>query len=115
METEIQSVLSAICQRSFPDFAPANTTAPYITWQQIGGGVTNYTDDSVPSSRMARIQINAWAVTRIEANQMALQIEEAMILAAGIQARPKGAFIATTDEDMNLRGAMQDFSVSANR
>lgn len=115
LETSIQSIVSSICPRSFPDFAPFGTVAPYITWNQAGGSADSYVGNEVPSNRNARIQISVWAKTRAEANSIALQIESAMIQATTISARPKGAFVSTYDATAELRGAMQDFTVWADR
>ena len=112
LESELQATLTAVCPRSFPDFAPDGTATPYVTWQQIGGAPLAYVDDSLPDKRNARIQINVWAETRAAANAMMLQIEAAMIAQS---ARPIGGLLANFDEDANLRGAMQDFSVWAAR
>lgn len=112
LETDLHTLLAAICPRVYPDFAPAKTVAPYITWQQIGGAAPCNLDNTLPASRNGRIQINAWATTRIAANALALAVEAAMIAAGH---RPVGALLATADEDLNLRGTIQDFTVWADR
>lgn len=112
LETELQATISTVCSQSFPDFAPANTPAPYAIWQQIGGKPLAYGDDVIPDKRNGRIQITVWAANRAAANALMLQIEAAMIAQSH---RPIGALLATHDEDAGLRGAIQDFSVWANR
>ena len=112
LESSLQATLAAICPRTYPDFAPANTAAPYLTWQQIGGKSQCHLSNTVPGQRNARMQINAWAATRAEANALMLQVEAAMITTG---ARPTGALLATADEDLNLRGAIQDFTIWGDR
>lgn len=112
LESELQTMLVAISPKVYPDFAPAGTVAPYLTWQQVGGKAENFLGNEVPDKRNARIQINAWATTRAAANALMLQVEAAMIAASH---RPIGALLATADEDLNLRGAIQDFTVWASR
>lgn len=112
LESSLQSTLLTVCPRAFPDYAPPGTATPFVTWQQIGGKELSYADDTVPDKRNARIQITVWAETRIAANALSLQIEAAMIAQSN---RAIGALLATHDEDANLRGAMQDFTVWASR
>ena len=112
LESELQTMLTAICPRVYPDFAPANTVAPYLTWQQIGGQSQCHLSNTAPGQRNARMQINAWAATRAAANALMLQVESAMITSG---ARPVGALLATADEDLSLRGAIQDFTIWASR
>lgn len=115
LETSLQAVLLTLCPNVYPDFAPAGAPQPYITWQQIGGVATSFVDDVVPDNRSARIQVNAWAPSRLVVNAMALQIESALISSANLQARPAGAFHSTADEDLKLRGTIQDFTIWADR
>jgi len=112
LETDLHIRLTAICPRVFPDVAPGNTTRPYITWQQIGGRVLELVANEVPNVRHADIQINVWSSTRAEAVSLAQQIEAAMIQSG---ARPNSAHLATYEEDLNLYGTIQDFSVWATR
>lgn len=112
METELQATIFPVCPRFFPDFAPPNTPAPYAIWQQVGGQPLAYGDDAIPDKRNGRIQITVWAANRAAANALMLQIEAAMIAQSH---RPIGALLATYDEGAGLRGAIQDFSVWANR
>lgn len=115
LETDLYALLSAICPRVFPDVAPGDTARPYITWQQVGGTLISPLGNEIPDKRNANIQINVWAATRIEAVELALQIEAAMIQATVFQARPNMAHIASYEEDLNLYGTVQDFSVWALR
>jgi hypothetical protein len=115
LETSLYAVLYSVCPRVFPDVAPATTATPYITWQQIGGTSFNFYDGTLPSKRNARIQVNVWDKTRAASNAMILQVEQALCAAPALQCRVESAHLATIDDDTDLRGAMQDFSVWADR
>jgi hypothetical protein len=115
LETDLTALLQGLCPRVFPDFAPAETVRPYLVWQQVGGPSESYVDNTVPSNRMARLQLSVWADTRLAASALALQVEASMITASVFQARPLGAFSTTFDEDLALRGTLQDFMISAGR
>jgi hypothetical protein len=115
LETDLVDLLKLQCPRVFPDVAPYGTARPYITWQQVGGDPVNYVDNTVPDKRNALMQINCWATTRLEANALALQVEAALIVSTALQARPQSALVASHEEDTDLRGVMQDFTIWAAR
>lgn len=114
LESDLVLLLKTLCPRVFPDDAPANTPRPFVTWQQIGGGVIQPIS-GLPDKRNAFIQINCWSDRREEANSLVLQIEAALVASASFVARPMAAFQSTNDDDTDLRGAMQDFSIWADR
>lgn len=112
VDTQIFAALSSLAGgRVFPDVAPEVTVRPYLTYQQVGGDALNYLEATVPGKRNARIQINAWADTRLAASELSEQAEDALRLAAGLQAEVLGARVSIYEEDTRLRGARQDFSV----
>lgn len=115
LESDLYAALSAVCARVYPDVAPTNTARPYVTWQQIGGQAPSYLERAVPDKRNAEVQVNVWAATRSEANALALQIEAALTAATAFQSKPVGALFATHEEDLNLYGTNQDFSIWAAR
>lgn len=117
LETSLFTVLSTTLGSSqvYPDAAPAGTLPPYITYQQIGGEATTFVDNLVPSKENALMQIEVWATTRLAAKAMSLAVESALTVATTLQARSVGAAQATFDEETDLRGSMQDFSIWANR
>jgi hypothetical protein len=115
IETSLYAVLAAICPRVYPDVAPAGVARPYVTWQQVGGQAPTYVEVAVVDKRNADIQVSVWAETRIAANALALQIEVALTTAAAFQAKPLGALFARHDQDVNLYGTNQDFSLWAAR
>lgn len=115
LEIDLPDTLKVLCPRVFPDVAKTNTQRPYITWQQIGGDVINPIANDIPDKRNAYIQINVWASTRLEANTLALQIEAALIQSTAFTARPQSALMAAFEDDTDLRGTMQDFTIWALR
>ncbi len=115
LEVDLHNAIKPLCARVFPDVAPANTTTPYVTWQQIGGKAPTYLDGSLPNKRNAFVQVNVWAKTRLEATQLMLQIEEALCASTTLVARPQGALQAAFDDDTESRGAIQDFEIWATR
>jgi hypothetical protein len=102
-------------RRVYPTVAPAGVLTPYITFQQVGGEAPVFVDNAVPSKRNARMQINVWSTTQVDANAIALAIEAALVVSTALQARPEGAFVATDDETTKLLGTRQDFSIWADR
>ena len=115
LEEKLVMLLKAICQRTFPDYAPTDTARPYVTWQQIGGDVVDFVDSAIPSKENALIQINVWSDRRAEAKDLIKQIEAALITAAVFQARPAGAAASDADPDMARYCSRQDFSIWADR
>lgn len=111
LEAALRNVLEAVCPAAFPDEAPPLEPLPYVVWQQIGGRVVPYVDDSVPDAENSFVQVTAWARTRLEANALMRRIEVAMIVATAFTARPMSAMSAAPSDDETLRGAMQDFDV----
>lgn len=114
LESDLVTLLKTLCPRVFPDVAPTDTQRPYITWQQIGGDVITQIN-GLPDKRNAMVQINCWAERRADANALALAVEAALVAATVFVARPVSALVADHDEDTDLRGAMQDFSIWAAR
>lgn len=109
LETDLLAAVGALCgNRCYPDTAPPDAARPYVTWQQVGGQVLNPIDGTVPGIRHARIQINAWAATRLAANALMNSIEDAL-RPLPLHGRPAGALIARYDEMTRDRGAQQDF------
>jgi hypothetical protein len=109
IETTITGVIGPMVGgRCYPDFAPQGTALPYVTYQQVGGSAVNPIAGTAVNLRNARIQVNAWHRSRVEANDLMRSIEEAL-RPSPTQARPIGALMARTDDTTQTRGAQQDF------
>lgn len=111
MESDLYTLLKAKCARVFPETAPALTATPYAIYQQMGGQVINPMDNSAPGLRNARIIVKVWSTVRSEAVSIADQIEDAMRNPTGFKARPVAARFNDYDEDLNLYGTEQEFSL----
>lgn len=111
LETALRGVIEPLCGYVFPDEAQARTPLPYVVWQQIGGRVTTYVDDSVPATENAFVQVSVWASSRVEANALMRRIEAAMTVAQAFTARPMSAMGALPSDDEELRGVSMDFDV----
>lgn len=111
LEAQLFTALKGlVADRVFPDVAP-DEALPYITYQQVGGAAINFTDGTVPDRSNARVQINVWAATRLEASQIGAQVESVMRSLAAMQPTVLSARVALYDPDTKARGAMQDFSL----
>ncbi len=115
LETELVAVLQPLCPRVFPDVAPEGTQEPYIVWHQYGGAAPMYVEGQMVDRRNCYVQINVWHASRMVCNQLSLDIEAALVAHPLLQAQPLNALSAAYDEDVALRGSMQDFSVWALR
>lgn len=116
IEQAIYDTLKVLCGgRVYPDVAPANAVAPYITYQQVGGKPVQFVGLDIPSKRNARMMIKVWATTRIGASNIARQIEDLMIAHTTLQTSLVGAFTGEYDEATSMFGTRQDFSVWINR
>lgn len=111
LESNLYDHLKLLCPRVYPDVAPEDTAFPYITWQQVGGRPLVMLDGSLPDKRCAFMQINTWAKTRTEANELMLQIETALCNSGTLIVYPQSAIQAMYDVTDEVRGAMQDFEI----
>ncbi len=110
-ESNIVTVLSAlVANRVYPDVAPLNAVLPFITYQQVGGQAVNFLEAASSDKKNARIQVNVWSATRLEANVLIRHVEDEMVKNP-ILAYVEGAAIAAYDDQTKQYGALQDFSV----
>lgn len=93
----------------FADVAPAGTTLPYCTYQQVGGTPVNYLGAEASDKKNSRIQINVWAALRSEANTKGRAVENLMVLAP-LYGKIESGLIAAVDDETGYRGTRQDFS-----
>lgn len=98
--------------RVFPDVAPANTEKPYITYQSVGGAPINFVTGEKPEKQPYRMQVNCWAEHRGEASALGMLVEDTLrSVGDALQAEVVTGRVATYDEEVNLRGTMQDFQI----
>ncbi len=116
VEASIYTLLrSMVADRVYPDVAPLGTTLPYITYQQVGGEALSFVDNTLPSKRNGRFQVNVWSNSRLNATTLAVLIENAFYTTTAMQARPIGGPVALYDEETNYYGSTQDFSIWSDR
>jgi len=116
IEPALVTLLSPLVSgRVYPDVAPTNAALPRIVYQQVGGEAYAYVEKRRPSNYNGRYQIVVWAETRESAATIALQAEQVLIEATTLSAVPLGAMSAIHEADTGLRGARQDFSITADR
>ncbi len=73
VEADLFNLLKTlVSNRAFPDFAPVNTTRPYITYQQIGGEVVVFTegamadhDNGVFRFHFQYLQMTLWRILKM--------------------------------------------------
>ena len=100
-----------VAGRIYPDVAPSGSALPRIVYQQVGGKVINYLENTLPDKENARMQIVCWASTRLAAINLMKQVEAAILAATGFQAEAIGARISGYEQDTNLYSSHQDFSI----
>lgn len=104
-----------VANRCYPDVAPSGAVKPYMVYQQVGGEAPTFLERAQPSKKNGRFQVSVWSTTRAEAANIALQAEAAMVAATAFDAKPVGAPIAVYDDETQLRGSLQDFTVWSDR
>lgn len=115
MESDLSTLLKTICVRTYPDVAPANTAAPWITWQGIGGESLRNLDNSAADKRHTLLQVSVWSKTRLEALSLIRQAEDALCDSAAWIARPQGEPLSTYEPDTQLYGCIQRFEIISTR
>ena len=116
IEAKIFSALSPLVGgRVYPDVAPLTTVRPYIVYNQVGGIALDYLENTVSTKQNGRFQLNIWADTRATCAAVMLQVETALVTSTTMQARPISAPVGDFDNDMDLFGAMQDFTIWSDR
>lgn len=111
IEAALKDRISALfAGRVYPDVAPEGAATPYATYQQVGGAAVQFVGLDVPSKRNARMMVRVWATTRLEANNLARQVEDLLITSTVLQATVLGALVAAAETDRGLYGTRQDFS-----
>lgn len=112
VESDIFTALTALVSgRVYPDVAPAGVTAPFITYQQVGGQAVSFLETASPGMRNGRFQINCWATTRAAAAALARSAEDALVTSTTLRALPIGAMTAVHEPDTGRFGSRHDLSI----
>jgi hypothetical protein len=115
IEHDLDALLKTICPRAFAEVAPLGTEKPYLIWQGAGGRTLRYADNTAADKRNTLMQITAWAFSRLEANRLIRQVEDALCASSTLTVVPQGEPLATHEEDTKLFGAIQRFSIYSSR
>lgn len=119
MESDLTTQLKTLCPRVFPDVAPGGTSAPYITYQHIGGRPLQWMDGTAADKRHTLMQINVWASTRLAALALVRQVESLIcnVSAMPFMAQPESEPTGVVELDLvaPLYGCMQDFRIISTR
>jgi hypothetical protein len=111
METLLfEGLRGLVGNRVYPDVGPDKCGLPYMTYQQVGGDALNFQDGALPDKSNARVQVNVWAVSRIEAKALAKAAENALRGVAALRTTVLGAPVSNFDQAAKLYGTRQDFS-----
>lgn len=111
----IVSVISTVVADVYPDFAAFGVAKPYAVYQAVGGTPRRYADNTPADKRHTELQVTVWAATRLQASALIRQIEEAFCASAVLTATPIGEAVSIAEEDLNLYGSQQDFSIHSTR
>ena len=113
IEPDLIAALSPLVGgRVFYGVAPNGTQRPYLTLAQAGGRAVSTLGRDVATLRNARIQVDTWASSAIDANTLALQIEDTLRVAPAFSSvEPVGGFVSEHVPELGLHRARQDFSI----
>lgn len=115
MEADLHTLLKTICPRVFVKVAPYGTAKPFVTYLGFGGESLRFLDNTAPDKRNTAVQISVWSTTEKEALSMIRAIEEALCLTTVFAATPMGEPSPGEDEDPEVFGRIQRFSIWAAR
>lgn len=94
----------------FPDVAPSDSTAPWITYQAVGGKDFTNLDNSLSNPRNTRMQVAVWHTSRLAAAELMEQVYEALNNPT-VKGYPIGAPVSVFEQDTRLYGSRLDFSI----
>lgn len=111
LEATITALLEGLVDgRLYPDVGPDTSVYPFITYQQVGGRSLQYLEKTLPGHEHARLQVNVWAKTRLEANQLARAVAHALVQSP-MPCETYGAFAAIYEPAIKKYGTRQDFGL----
>ena len=112
LEADLLACLDVLVNgRVYSDIGPPDVVKPYITYQQVGGDAIKLLGNEMPDKRNARIQVNIWSTTRMEANGLMRQAETLLVTSTVLLAEAQTALTANYEPETKLYGAFQFFSI----
>lgn len=115
MESELVLVLKAVCPRVFSDVAPHGAAEPYLVWQCDGGETLRFLDNTPGSQRNSSVLVSVYSLTRKEALALIREAEDALCASTPLTVDPDGEPVTTYEDDTRRYGAIQRFSIWADR
>lgn len=115
MESDLRTIVEAICARCYPDVAPPGASLPYVVWQQLGGQPMRYEDNTAMDKRWPLVQFGVWSASRLEALGLVRQIEEALCASSAFTAEPQGEPASMYEPETERYGSIQRFTIWASR
>lgn len=111
LEATLKTTLGALVGgRCYPDTSPDGAAFPLIIYQQVGGVAVDFMEGKVADKDNARVQVNVWSRTRLEASSLARSARVALV-EGSTKATTLGAAVALYDDAMKLYGTRQDFGI----
>lgn len=107
----LHALLESLGLAAYPSAVPADATRPYAMYQRVGGRSMSFLGTELPSVKNGRYQISIWGETALEVEALSLEVENALLASESLQAEPVGGPIDDYDEDTDLYGSRQDFSI----
>lgn len=108
-EAQIRNaILSLFSGGVYFDTARLDAGKPVGIISRIGGNPVNFLEATKPSKRHIKYQINVFAESRLQADSIGRQVEDALV--AQLDGYVEGGMASTYDETGNLYGTRQDFS-----
>ena len=111
MEADLIATLKTLCPRVFADVAQVAAAKPYVTWQGIGGESIYALNNTPIDKRNTLMQINVWAVDRLEATTLIRSIESALVASPAFVAKPVNEPASVYEDDTKLHGAIQRYEI----
>ena len=111
MEADLVAILKSLCLRVFADVAPTGAAKPYVTWQGLGGESIYALNNTPIDKRNTLMQINVWAVDRMQSTTLARSIEAAIAASPAFVAKPVNEPISVYEDDTQLHGAIQRYEI----
>lgn len=116
IESTLVSLLSSQFSGEFyPDTAD-DPSAPFCTYQQVGGSSAEFVTNDQPNKRLVRFQFNVWATSRPDASTLMRTLRDTLLADTSLQASAVGELVAEYKEEAPAGakyGARQDFTFFA--
>lgn len=113
LEADIYTALTSLVSgRVYPDTYDTTlpATFPLIVYQRVGGEAFEFVEQTLPSKDHARIQVVAWATSRLSAVSLMRSIRVALVTGS-VKAHTYNAPVSLYEEQLKLFGSRCDFGV----